>query len=68
MGHFTSGLKRCLALGLQVAGFAASQAVVLAVVAEADAIPALAENAEAVALALFLFPVALRADVGHARE
>jgi hypothetical protein len=58
--------KPALALRLEVAGFAAVQAVVLAVIAEADVVPALAENAEAVALAMFFFLVALRANEGHA--
>ena len=53
-------------LRLEVAGFAAVQAVVLAVIAETDVVPALAENAEAVTLAAFFFLVALRADEGHA--
>jgi hypothetical protein len=50
---------------LEVAGFAAVQAIVLAVIAKADVVPALAEDAEAIALADSFFPVALRADEGH---
>ena len=61
----TRNEKQTLALRLQVAGFAAGLAVVLAVVAEADAVPALAQNAEAVALAASLVLIALRADIGH---
>jgi hypothetical protein len=49
----------------QVAGLAAGQAIVLAVVAEADVVPALAQNAKTFAPAAFLFLIALRADVGH---
>jgi hypothetical protein len=53
-------------LRLQVADLAAELAVILAILAEADSVPALAENAEVFALALPLFPVALRAEEGHA--
>jgi len=62
----TRNSKRSSALRYKVAGFAAGQAIILAVVAEADIIPALAQHAEAFALAAFLFLIALRADVGHA--
>ena len=61
----TRNEKRTLALRLQVAGFAAGLAVVLAVVTEADVVPPLAENAEAFAVAVFFFPLAFRADIGH---
>lgn len=54
-----------LPLRLQIAGFAAGQAIVLAVVAKADIFPALTKNAEALALAAALFLVALRAEVRH---
>jgi len=53
-------------LRLEVAGFAAEQAIILAVAAEPDVVPALAEDAEPVALALFLFAIALRAEISHA--
>jgi len=55
-----------LVLRHQIAGFAAGLAIVLAIGTEADIVPTLAENAEAITFALFLFPIALRAKVGHA--
>jgi len=58
--------KPGLALCHQVAGFTAGQAIILTVVAEADIVPALADDAEAFALATRLIPVALGADEGHA--
>jgi len=61
----TRNSKPSSALRYQVAGLAAGQAIILAVAAEADIIPALAQDAEAVALAAFLILIALRADVGH---
>lgn len=62
----TRNSKRASALRHQVAGFAAGQAIILAVVAEADVVPALAQNAKTFAPAAFLILIALRADVGHA--
>ena len=62
----TRTLQRSSPLRSQVAGLAAAQAVVLAIVAKADVVPALAQDAEAFALTLFLFQVALCADEGHA--
>jgi hypothetical protein len=64
----TGNLKRetLLAWHFEVADLAAEQAIILAVGAEADSVPALAKNAEVFALALLLFPVALRAEEGHA--
>ena len=64
ISYFT--LKGILSLRLQVADFAAGQTVILAIIAEADVLPALAEDAEPLAVALLLFPVALCADERHA--
>ena len=58
-------LKLALHLRVQVTGFAAAEAIILAVLAQADVVPALTQDAEAYALAAALLFIALRADVSH---
>lgn len=65
-GTETGNVKLVSALCHEVAGFAAEQTIILSVGTEADVIPALAEDAESIALTLFFFPIALCAEVGHA--